>query len=169
MKRACVVVLLASVCVAQAYAQTSKVDIFGGYSYLHTNPGLGLPSANAHGWEASATYNLNSWLGVKADFDGHYCCAQKMHNFLFGPQVSFGHVWKVSPYVHALVGASHGTSTGFTDTVLSYALGGGVDWKLRDGISWRVAQADYLATRYGDDTQNNIRLSTGLVFHWGKK
>src|SRR5512140_1626927 len=168
MKRACLVVLLACVCVAQVSAQTPKFDFFGGYSFVHSDPN-GLESGNAHGWEASLNYNWNSWLGLKADFDGHYCCDQTMHNFLFGPQISLGH-GKLAPYVHGLVGASHGTSTGgFSDTVLGFALGGGVDWKVRSSWSWRVVQVDYLGTRYGDETQNNVRLSTGLVWHWGKK
>jgi opacity protein-like surface antigen len=169
MKRTLLLITLLCVCTAAAFAQTPKLDIFGGYSYLRSNPGFGLPSGNAHGWEASLTYNWNSWLGLKADFDGHYCCDQTLHNFLFGPQISLGH-GKLTPYVHGLVGLSHGTSTGgFSDDVLGFALGGGVDWKVGHSWSWRVAQVDYLGTRFADETQDNLRISTGLVFHWGKK
>ena len=159
------VVLLAM----QGFAQdTAKWDVFGGYSFVHSDPGLGLSSGNASGWEASLDYNWNNWLALKADFDGHYCCAQTMHNFLFGPQFNLGH-GKVKPWVHGLVGASHGTSGGFSDTVLGFALGGGIDVKWTDRITVRLVQADYLGTRYGDATQNNFRVSTGLVFHFGKK
>jgi opacity protein-like surface antigen len=164
-----VVVILLACAVASGAQDTSKFDIFGGYSFVHSGPGLGLTSGDANGWEASAAYNWNKWLALKADVDGHYCCAQTMHNFLFGPQINLGHD-KLRPYFHGLVGVSHGTSSpGFSDTVLGFALGGGVDLKWTDRISLRLVQADYLGTRYGDATQNNFRLSAGLVFHFGKK
>jgi opacity protein-like surface antigen len=121
------------------------------------------------GWEASVNYHWNNWLGLKADFDGHYCCdGAKMHDFLFGPQITFGH-GELSPYVHGLAGVSHGTQAGFTDTVLAYAVGGGLDVKITDRVSWRLAQADYFGTRYADATQHDFRLSTGLVFRFWKK
>ena len=134
---------------------------------MHSDPGA-LPTGDAHGWEGTLGYNWNHWLTLAADFDGHYCCDQTMHNFLFGPQINLSK-GKLKPYVHGLVGVSHGTSPGFTDTVLGFALGGGLDLKVSDRISVRLVQADYLGTRYGDFTQNNIRLSGGLVFHFGRK
>ena len=170
MKRALWVTALVVFCAIGSWAQyDSKVDVFGGYSFVHSDPGLSLASGNASGWEASLTYNWNKWLALKADVDGHYCCDQSMHNFLFGPQFNLGH-GKLKPFVHGLVGASHGTSTGgFSDTVLGFAAGGGLDLKWTDRISVRLVQADYLGTRYGDATQNNFRLSAGIVFHFGRK
>ena len=168
MKKACLFALLLAIGAMPVFAQDNKVDIFGGYSLVHSDPGA-LASGNASGWEASLGYNWNHWLTLKGDVDGHYCCDQSMHNFLFGPQINFGS-GKVKPYVHGLVGASHGTSTGgFSDTVLGFALGGGLDIKWTDRFSVRIAQVDYLGTRYGDFTQNNLRFSAGLVIHFGKK
>ena len=168
MKRILCVTALLLFCTAGSWAQSeSKYDFFGGYSYLHSFPS-GLPAGDAHGWEASLTYNWKNWLALKADFDGHYCCDQTMHNFLFGPQINFGH-GKVNPFVHGLVGVSHGTSPGFSDSVLGFAAGGGIDVKWSDRISVRVAQLDYLGARYLDSTQNNLRISAGLVFHFGSK
>ncbi len=162
---------LVCLCALPAAGQdSSKIDVFGGYSYLRGNPGFGLPSGNASGWEGALTYNWNNWLGLKADFDGHYCCEQTMHNFLFGPQITFKRDSTASPFIHGLVGISHGTSFGgFSDTVLGFAAGGGLDMKVGDRISIRVAQVDYLGTRYADATQNHLRLSAGLVFHLGGK
>ncbi len=169
MKKALWLVPLVVLCVTQGWAQdTAKWDIFGGYSFVHSDPGA-LPSGSASGWEASLDYNWNHWLALKADFDGHYCCDQTMHNFLFGPQFNLGH-GKLKPWVHGLVGASHGTSPGgFSDTVLGFAAGGGIDVKWTERISVRLIQADYLGTRYADFTQNNFRFSAGLVFHFGTK
>ena len=169
MNKILLVTALTVLCAVGSLAQdTSKVDVFGGYSFVHSGPGLGLESGNASGWEAALNYNWNHWLALKADIDGHYCCAQTMHNFLFGPQINLSQ-GKIKPFVHGLVGASHGTSGAFSDTVLGFALGGGIDVKWTERISVRVVQADLLGTRYGDETQKNFRLSAGLVFHFGKR
>ena len=169
MKKALLLAPLMVLLALPGFAQDTQWDIFGGYSFVHSGPGFGLASGDAHGWEASLGYNWNKWLTLKADFDGHYCCDQTMHNFLFGPQFNLGK-GQVKPFVHELVGASHGTSTGgFSDTVRGFAAGGGIDVKWTERISVRLVQADYLGTRYADATQNNFRVSAGLVIHFGKK
>ena len=168
MKSALVVTALVILCAMPGFAQDSQVDIFGGYSYLHSDPG-GLASGNASGWEASVGWNWNKWFAIKGDISGHYCCDQRMHNFMVGPQINF-HSGKVNPFLHGLIGVSHGSSdAGFSDDVLAFAFGGGIDVKASDRISIRIAQVDYLGTRYADETQNNVRVSAGLVFHFGKK
>lgn len=168
MRRILWISVFAVLCALPGLAQDSKVDVFAGYSFLHTSPGSGLPSANASGWEGSLTYNWNRWLGLTADIDGHYCCDASLHNFLFGPQINFGHE-KLSPYVHGLFGVSHGSASGVTDNAFAFALGGGLDYKVTDRIGVRIAQVDYLGTRFAGYTQNNVRVSTGLVFHLGGK
>lgn len=76
-----VVLAMSSLALAQDY---KKSEIFGGYSYLRSdvNPDMFIGSSydstgqggagNLNGWEASYTYNVNSWLGIKADISGHY-------------------------------------------------------------------------------------------------
>jgi opacity protein-like surface antigen len=170
MKRILIVTALLLFFALQGYAQDSKVDIFAGYSYVRSDPGSGLPGANSSGWEASLAYNWNKWLGLKADLDGHYCCGgQHLHDFLFGPQINLGGHGKVTPYFEGLVGFGHGTDAGFSENAFAFALGGGVDWNIGKRVGWRVVQADYLGTRFAGYTQNNFRLSTGLVFKLGKK
>ena len=44
------------------------------------------------------------------------------------------------------------------------ALGAGVDVRVKPRIAVRVIQTDYLLSRLAGNTQNNLRLSTGLVF-----
>jgi hypothetical protein len=44
-------------------------------------------------------------------------------------------------------------------------LGGGIDYRLIHGIGLRV-QGDMLQTRFFSGTQNNFRLSTGIVLHF---
>jgi hypothetical protein len=43
--------------------------------------------------------------------------------------------------------------------------GRGVDYHLIPLISWRV-QADWLQTRFFSNTQNNVRISTGIAIHF---
>ena len=149
--------------------ETPKVELFGGFSYLRANPGGGLAGTNSLGWNASLNWNWNRWFGIKGDFDGHYCCAgQKLHDFMFGPQFSLRRS-KVTFFVHGLGGVSHGSAPGASDTAGAFAAGGGLDWKVSKHVSWRVAQADYVGTRFGGVFQHDFRLSTGLVWRIGTK
>lgn len=95
--------VLASVC---ARAQDEKVDLFGGYSFMHFHNS---PSTNLNGWEASAQYKFTDWLGGVADFDGHYGSTRGIgtstYTYLFGPQVSWPA--RVSPFGHLLLGGAH--------------------------------------------------------------
>jgi hypothetical protein len=161
---ALMLLLMSLSALAQASSnQTPKAELFGGYSYLRVNP----TAANSSGWEASLNYNLNHWFGLKADFDGHYCCSgQKLHDFMAGPQFSYRRD-KFTLFVHGLGGASHGSATGFSDTVPVWAAGGGVDWNLRKNLAWRIAQADYFSTHFGGVFQHDFRGSSGLVWRIG--
>jgi hypothetical protein len=46
------------------------------------------------------------------------------------------------------------------------AIGGGMDYEIKQGMSWRIIQGDYLLTRFFSQTQNNGRLSTGVIFRF---
>jgi hypothetical protein len=156
-----------------AFAQTTpKVEVFAGYSLQHARPEGALEGANSSGWDASVNYNLRSWLGVKADFSGYYCClAQREHNILFGPQVTLRHEHH-DIFFHALVGVSHGIGDNFPeDTVPAWAVGGGLDVRPfhSDRFSLRVAQLDYLGTHYAEFAQHHFRYSGGFVFRFGSK
>ncbi len=164
--------LLLSLTVAVKAQEVPQVEVFGGYSYLRVNPGHSLPSVNSNGWNASVLGNINRWFGVKADFDGHYGNVfgvnGNIHNFLFGPQFSIP-TGKFKPFVHGLVGPSHGSASGVSDTVLGYAVGGGLDYNVHQRFSLRIAQVDYVGTQYANNTQHNLRVSTGIVFRLGNK
>lgn len=160
------VVLLA----LQGYAQhTPTVEMFGGYSHDRIlSAGSGEP-VHSNGWEASANWNLNHWFGLKADFDGSYCCHQQyLYSFLGGPQLSLRKE-KYTFFVHGLFGGAHAKGLVTTDTNLAWALGGGVDWNVHRVVAIRLPQVDYFGTRFVDGTQNDLRLSGGLVFRFGRK
>jgi hypothetical protein len=146
---------------AQANVQ-DKVEIYGGYSYFHLDNAPG--TSNLNGWLLSGQYKFAPWLGGVAEFGGDYGGGQNVHTFLFGPQVSFPA--RISPFVHVLIGGAHFSAPGFGDTSFSTALGGGFDMRVAPAISWRIFQGDYLLTRFGGSTQDNARLSTGIVIRF---
>ena len=159
------------------FAQSSsKLDVFGGYSFVRFNPGNGVDGVNYNGWESTATFNLNQKVGIAADINGSYKSESGVSNhiytYMFGPQINFGND-KSMPFVHALFGAARSSVSGdvagvtisASDNALATANGGGYDWKASDTVSIRLFQADYLMTRFASESQNNIRLSFGITFH----
>lgn len=146
-------------------AQEDKVEVFGGYSFLHFNTS---PSANLNGWEASGQYKFTDWLGGVADIDGHYGSIRgtgtSTYTYLFGPQVSWPA--RVSPFGHLLLGGAHNNTAGFGSSSFSLALGGGIDTQINDQFSWRIFQGDYVLTQFGGGSQNNFRFSTGIVIRF---
>lgn len=157
-------VLLASLIPVATQAQ-DKVEIFGGYSYMRVDNS---PSFNTNGWELSGDYKFYDWLGAAADVDGHSGtvggASTTIHTFLFGPQVTWPHPGKVTPFAHVLVGGGHVNVAGVTDSSFGLAVGAGIDYRLEHGIYWRVVQGDLLHTHLFGVGQNNGRLSTGIVF-----
>ena len=126
--------------------EAPRAEIFGGYSYLHmdtqqlsasTGPAclqiaiVPCPihtHSGANGWDAAGQFNLNSWLGIKADIAGHYNTPvsvdfnsanalgalnvnvsgprQHTYDFLFGPVFSYRRRG-YTPFVQALLGDEH--------------------------------------------------------------
>ncbi len=171
---------------ASAQIPTSG-NIFLGYSYMSAD--LGSDRANLNGWNASLEGKVFPFLGIVADFDGHYgspnaltsgLCGSSFigvcqgsssfnqHDALFGPRASIT-VGKLRPFANFLVGIGHVNESGGglsnSDTSFAYAVGGGVDYHLIPTLSGRVA-VDMVQTRFFGNTQNNVRISTGIAFHF---
>jgi len=146
-------------------ANAQSVNLFGGYSYERFRA---TPSVNTNGYEFSGEYKFMPWLGAMADFDGHYGSfggvGFGVHDFLFGPQVSFPA--RISPFAHVLLGGAHFSSNGSGATSFSQGFGFGVDSKIAPALAWRLIQLDYIHTHFGNATQNNVRISTGIVIHF---
>jgi len=188
---------LTTTCKAQ-----DKVEIFGGYSYLHASIQVGqspcgvcaltgppvAQHTNLNGWEFSGQYKFLPFLGVVADFNGNYGTLDnegaRIHSFLFGPQVSLPA--RVSPFAHALFGVAKESQdpiplppacpvgipacgTFFSlgpDHSFASAVGAGIDIKAIPFLSIRLVQVDYLRTQLHGATQNQPRISAGVVFHF---
>lgn len=177
-----VLCLLSFAALASAQAPASG-NVFFGYSYYNTNLSS-IDRANTNGWESSLEGKVVPFLGFVADFDSHYgsqnfpscggngtdCfpfnASVTEQNFLFGPRVSFS-VGRFRPFAEALFGAGHvNVNNGLgSDTSFATAVGGGIDYKIIRPVAWRF-QGDYVQTRFFGATQNNVRISTGIVFRF---
>lgn len=171
-----------------------SIELFGGYSfvrpsvtYLQTPQGTcvitGCPTTtttqtrNFNGWEVGGAFKLLGPLALAADFSdtsGSFQGANtRLKTYLAGPQLRFP--GPISPFVHFLAGAAHesiGTgasalvTTGPTQTAFATTLGGGLDLKVLPFISLRPIQVDYLLTHFNSKTQNQPRISAGIVLRF---
>ena len=172
-----------------AYAQLPGGNVFVGYSYMSADLASN-SRMNLNGWNGSLEGKVLPFIGLVADFSGLYGSAPLVPNpactgiiggscsplsasthlqtFLFGPRVSVS-AGKFRPFAHALIGAGHISESASllstSDTSFAYALGGGLDYHLIPLISWRM-QGDLVQTRFFTNTQNNVRISTGVVLHF---
>lgn len=179
----CLIALLTLSGAAVRAQDTPKVDIFAGYSYLRANPATsGADSFNLHGGSASLAYNFNHWLSGVADFGGYHSgdilgsgVDGTLSTYLFGPRVSSRHFDRITPFGQVLFGTAHASASAFgtsgADNAFAMSVGGGVDVKVREHLAIRPFQLDYLMTRFpeatsGGQTQNNLRVSTGVVFRF---
>jgi len=109
------------------------------------------------------------------------------YTYLLGPRLSFRHD-RFTPFMQTLFGAAHATEVSIAgcsgsinctplpaETAFAMTAGGGLDLTLGHHIAVRLFQAEYLMTRFTDrssaagqtGTQNNVRLSTGILLRFG--
>jgi Outer membrane protein beta-barrel domain len=158
-----------------AQEEFPRAQVFGGYSYVSFDTSGLTSRQNFNGWNGQATFNLNRWFGLTGDFGGYYGDISKAslhdYSYLFGPTVTF-RAEHVAPFVHALFGGSHIGGSGFgtsgSDNAFAMAVGGGLDLSFQSGFGIRLAQADWYRTSHLNETQNNVRVSTGVFFNFGK-
>jgi opacity protein-like surface antigen len=171
---------------------TPKVEIFGGYSYVRADLVISGTPISLHGASGSVAYNVNDWLGLVADV-GYYrqgaVTADRLsldiQSYQFGPRISMRRHEHFVPYVQGLAGGGHAGGTLYTTSLgdgvaplgtsnaLLLTAGIGMDWKISPRLGIRILQAEYLYSRFDNanhgNQQNNVRLSTGLVFSFGRR
>lgn len=113
--------------------ETTRVEVFGGYSYLQLTeqPRILLKSASLNGWNASVKLNLTRRIGLLVDFGGHYGKRgltpytinslttpgelikveaipgdMRQHTILLGPEVRLSKRDRLSVNVRALMGVA---------------------------------------------------------------
>jgi opacity protein-like surface antigen len=143
-----------------------------------------LSRPNLQGWDAPLEGKISPWFGLVTDYSNHYGSQSFVEltpngpipakvtghelEVVFGPRVSVS-VGKFTPFAEAMVGVGHistgGTFPGPANTSIATALGGGIDYRLIRPVALRL-EGDYVQTRFFSATQNNLRLSTGIVFRF---
>jgi opacity protein-like surface antigen len=153
-------------------------------------------TSNIHGGSSSVAYNLNNWFGLVADFGGSQISSlntslgpsvnvdAKLFTYVFGPRFSY-RKWKtITPFGQVLFGGAHitdvtafGTTVAKSENAFAMTVGGGLDWNVTKLIAIRVGQVEYALTKFSNafalgstsNTQNNVRVSGGIVFRFGSK
>jgi hypothetical protein len=164
-----------------AQDHNSKIDIFAGYSFVHTEPGAQLTTFNANGGVASVALNFSIWFSGVIEAGGVH--ASKINGadvdataetFMAGPKISLFHGSALSPFAQVLIGFVH-TNPGFSQQTINHntfaaAPGVGLDWNATRHLGIRLAQVDYLFTRMpatvGQVNWNNFRYSGGIVIRF---
>ena len=178
-----------------AAQDTPKLELFGGYQFLHAGSfdGEG-DSANTNGWNAAATFNLKEQIGITADFSGNYKSENvvnsinnlpypahvHIYTYTFGPVFSWNTQHNMRVFAHALFGGAHLRPTGcviFSGSPdecgsgaasgFAMMLGGGLDVRAGNFAALRVVQVDwaYLPSEFGGQSAN-VRVSSGIVFRF---
>jgi hypothetical protein len=181
LRKAALLMFLLAVCwlhaSAQKFLKLPTIEVFGGYSYLNFQAKtLGFSEQlNMNGWAAAVSIpNIYRGLGATAEASGHYATDLTEYNFMAGPQYFVQ--WRNFRFTgHGLFGRAQTRlnkpgSTFFepSDKHRAWAAGGEVDYSLSPQVWLRMIEADYLSTSAFGDTQHNLRLSTGVVFAFGK-
>lgn len=192
------VVLLPASADAQAKAtvrqlpiRTSRVEVYGAYSYFHPFDadinGFTLQPIKA-GALAGANYYFNRFLGVEAEGtispnspNGSNVCTATLQG---GPVLRY-QMRRFIPYVHGTVGGAKSGGPVFQSCAWGLGLTGGLGMDfvlpgMGDRIAIRPIQADYEYNRVdhgplvlpggfdgGLMTMNAYRLSSGVVFRFG--
>lgn len=203
MRKLRVTILVILCCSLPMVGQSGKSEVFGGYSLERISGGCGTDyrcgaynigaTTNLNGWTASMTGYIFHSFGLSAQFSGNYGNAgfaggggglATVHRYAyqFGPVYTFR--WqRASAFTHALFGGiSQGVSqTSPNGVVPSYtsflwSVGGGVDIKLSNRLSVRVAQLDYerhhvpvegpSGAFFTSSSTNGFRYSAGIVFRF---
>jgi hypothetical protein len=180
---------IASVCPAASRAQSaagtqSQLEVAVDYSYVRARSASGLSSSNLQGGSASVAYNFSGHWGVVGDFGGYVFTGQppglsaQMYTYVFGPRYNFTKSEKFVPFAQALFGGGRLDASRAAvqagENGFAMALGGGLDIALNHRFAIRAVQAEYLMTRFPNSggasvTQNNFRISAGLVFRFGAR
>lgn len=178
-------IFLISGAVLSAQETTPKYEVGINYSWLHVNSANYDYQRTGNGGSGYFEYNLNSIVGLVADFGGYANTRtgidDKALTYLFGPRFNWRHS-RLSPYAQFLFGGGYAWSgpNSRTQNAFATAAGGGLDYNLTKHIAIKPIQVEYVMTQFdsaslGGSTkgfgshQNDVRYSAGVVFRFGEK
>jgi hypothetical protein len=178
MKRLCwtVAVLLSAVSSRAQYTPSSDVSVQ--YSPLYILKGYTIWN---NGVSASASRNVNDWLGFVGDFGvyrGHVPEALTGETYMVGPRFSYHKFDRFIPFAQdlffqGLFGGSHFSEStgGITGggSQFTFALGGGLDIGLSSAQKFALRpQLEYVGIRSDGSTTPAVRLSVGIIYRIGQ-
>ena len=168
-------------------AQTPRVEISGGYSFMRDQD---RSETFPVGWVASVVGNINGWIGAASEVGGsHRVCRDcqrgpftsdtfrgtdrnlRVFTFMAGPRFASRAMSRVTPFAQVLLGGSHisggvqfdgALTTGFT-----YQPGAGVDVYLTPNLGLRL-QGDYRVVRTEGHSGKASRVLAGVVWRRGQ-
>ncbi len=165
--------LLATASPAQSQQQVSRYDVFTGFSYMRfDSQSIGFADqSNLFGGELEGAFNITRKYGIVLGGSANFGNEIKLYNFLIGPQYNYR--WNNQTiFVRGLFGKDRdqvSAAGGKTSIGLSYGGGVGYDRHYGSRFDLRVIEIDYLNAHSYSATQKNVRVSTGLIFHFGGK
>jgi len=172
-------VLLTFVSAPRAFSQ---VELYGGYSHLSLSSTPSNIGSSSNGWQGGIYLHLLGPFGAEADYSNHYGVSPRIPSGggryyvpkfteLYGPRFTLA-LPRIHPFVHALFGTVHGTAEtplgSRSENAFGLAFGGGVNVKATRHVWLRLIQVDYLRAQFTNNTQNDTRVSAGLVFRFGQ-
>jgi outer membrane immunogenic protein len=161
-----------------ASAKAQSFEVAGSYQFVRINPGGGVSGSNCQGAAGSAAVTLTNVIGVVGDFGGCKVTglpsgtSGSQINYLFGPRFTYHGYGRFSPFAQTLLGGVHASAsaTGVPSTSANsfgWTLGGGADFALNQNFSFRAIQFEYFMTHFGGTRQNDFRIQSGIVYHFG--
>ena len=144
--------------------EVPQAEILGGYSYLRSG------DTNFNGWKATLVGNVNSWLGIAADFDGDYAGEESEHSITFGPHFVLRKNKRWTPVGFGLIGvAIEKSASGETEHGFATELGGGLDYEASHRWTLRVFDVTASITHVGGETKVSPKVGFGVVLNLGHK
>jgi len=171
-----------------AQGQPSQEIAFD-YTYIHTNaPPEGCGCFSMNGGGGSYAYHFGPQLALLADVEvAHASKADgygddlTLTSFLAGPRFYYRRpAARWVPYGQALVGGVRSTGSlaaansqgSPTYVAFGATLGGGVEYNLSRTFTLRLVEVDYFVTTFPNlvnNRQNNLRVTAGVAYHFGKR
>ena len=161
------------VCLPAAAQNIPRVEIFGGYSYLHRED-----ASFNYGWNLAVDWSFGKTFMAVLDESAQYGTLKGVSVRQFwvsaGPAVAFGRDKRAAVFVHAFAGLVRsiaaidveGVSIAVQENDFGTMFGGGTDIKVSRKFAFRV-QGDYEIVVRSEGNETGYRLSAGIVFRMG--
>jgi len=158
-----------------------RFEVGGNYNFFRANAPPGQCGCfNMNGGSGTFLVNLTQKWSALADIA--VAQASKVNNtsqniliinYLFGPRYTYRNSTRWTPYGEVMLGgAKENVNFQFDINRQSFGImgGGGVTTKIKPRWGITIIEVDYVYTRIPNatnNTQNNMRIATGVTYHFG--